>query len=342
MNQTKTMPETAYYCKDCNRQVLNDQALRTFSVHDRVLCVECENIVLNKKLGINQNGNGKEDATASEPAIPDKKEDTEPPLNKKEDAAALPTNETEQKADITQIPPKKEDATAPKQKNKDAAVDEKSKTPILDCIKDIVGNDLCQIFGDTGEGKSKFVHAVAVEAINAGLNVFYLDTERNLGAHDIEMLGANYQYTPKFSEMQRIVDNLGSFDLVIIDSVGLPVLNMYAKMKMNEQGKALLNLIGMMGDLKVWTYDHKAIVIVTNQPESEFNKEKGYERRPFGDKSLFNVKEVWKIRRDNKNGKTTKCTIASFRSRDLMKGTKIATMEITDTGVDIMMRGMKL
>lgn len=237
----------------------------------------------------------------------------------------------------------KQDEDPQPDKNQDGQTDEtKSKTPILDCIKDIVGNDLCQIFGDTGEGKSKFVNAVAIEAIQAGLKVFYLDTERNLGAHDIEMLGDHYQYTPKFSEMQKIIDNLGSFDLVIIDSVGLPVLNMYAKMKMNEQGKALLNLIGMMGDLKVWTYDHKAIVIVTNQPESEFNKEKGYDRRPFGDKSLFNVKEVWKIHRDKSVNGSTKCVIESFRSRDLMKGTKIATMDISDAGVEIMIRGMKL
>lgn len=318
MNKTKTMPETAYHCKDCNKLVLNDQAQRSLSVHDRVLCMECENIILNKKLGISQDNNGNKDAA--------------PP----------PAPNPEQKPETQQKQQKKEDATAPKPIKEDAAVDDKSKTPVLDCIKDIVGNDLCQVFGDTGEGKSKFVHAVAVEAIQAGLKVFYLDTERNLGAHDIEMLGDNYQYTPIFSEMQRHVDNLGPFDLVIIDSVGLPVLNMYAKMKMNEQGQALLKLIAMMGDLKVWTYDNDAIVLVTNQPESEFNKAKGHERRPFGDKSLFNVKEVWKIKRDNKNGKTTKCTIESFRSRDLMKGTKIATMEISDSGVEIMIRGMKL
>ena len=303
------MSKTAYNCKDCNKQVMNDQALRTFSVHDRVLCMECESIVLNEKLGIGQdNNNGNRDVAAQPAPAPTKKENAKPLQTKKEYAA----------------------------------VDEKGKTPIIDCIRDIVGNDLCQIFGDTGEGKSKFVHAVAVEAIQAGLKVFYLDTERNLGAHDIDMLGNHYKYTPKFSEMQKIVDELGSYDLVIIDSVGLPVLNMYAKMKMNEQGQALLNLIGMMGDLKVWTYDNDGLVIVTNQPESEFNKAKGYERRPFGDKSLFNVKEVWKIKRNNKNGSSTKCTIESFRSRDLMKGTKIATMDISDAGVDIMIKGMKL
>lgn len=299
MTKTKTMPETAYNCADCNKPVLIDQALRTYELHDRVLCVDCEPEASMKSLGINQ-------ATGDNP----------PPLP------------PEQKRDTATNPPEKQDA--------------KIDTPVLDCIKNIVGNDLCQVFGDTGEGKSKFVNAIAVEAITAGLKVFYLDTERNLGAHDIEMLGDHYRYTPKFSEMQKIVDDLGSFDLVIIDSVGLPVLNMYAKMKMNEQGKALLNLIGMMGDLKVWTYDHDAIVIVTNQPESEFNKAAGHERRPFGDKSLFNVKEVWKIKRNNKDGKTTKCTIESFRSRDLMKGTKIASMEISDAGVEIIIRGMEI
>lgn len=316
MTKTKTMPETAYHCKDCNIQVLNEQALRTYELHDRVLCTDCEAEASMKSLGINQatddNGSG----------------NPNPPQPAKQDTPAPTAQPPEQKRDTATNQPEKQDA--------------KIDTPILDCIKNIVGNDLCQVFGDTGEGKSKFVNAIALEAITAGLNVFYLDTERNLGAHDIEMLGDHYRYTPKFSEMQKIVDNLGSFDLVIIDSVGLPVLNMYAKMKMNEQGKALLNLIAMMGDLKVWTYEHNAIVIVTNQPESEFNKAAGHERRPFGDKSLFNVKEVWKIKRNNKNGKTTKCTIESFRSRDLMKGTKIATMEISDTGVEIMIKGMEI
>ena len=312
--KTKTMPETAYNCKDCDKQVLNDQALRTFTEHERVLCADCEAKISMETLGINQNDN--------------ENGNVQPPQPENKDTPAAAVQPSEQKEDTTTTLPQKQVG--------------KIDTPILDSIHKIVGNDLCQIFGDTGEGKSKFVHAIAVEAIAAGLKVFYLDTERNLGAHDIEMLGDHYRYTPKFSEMQKIVDDLGSYDLVIIDSVGLPVLNMYAKMKMNEQGKALLNLIGMMGDLKNWTYDHDAIVIVTNQPESEFNKAAGHERRPFGDKSLFNVKEVWKIRRDKTIKGSTKCIIESFRSREMMKGTKIATMDISDAGVEIMMRGMEL
>lgn len=311
------MNTTAYNCKQCNRPVLKEQALKTFEKFGLVFCVECEGKEAERILAINQSVNGTD------------KQDVKP-------APEINNKPQEKNQDVAADKKKKQDVA------EDQAEEKKSKTPILDCIKDIVGNDLCQVFGDTGEGKSKFVNAVAIEAIQAGLKVFYLDTERNLGAHDIEMLGDHYQYTPKFSEMQKIVDDLGSYDLVIIDSVGLPVLNMYAKMKMNEQGKALLKLIAMMGDLKVWTYDNNSLVIVTNQPESEFNKAKGYERRPFGDKSLFNVKEVWKIKRNSTNGSTTKCTIESFRSRDLMKGTKIATMDISDSGVEIMMRGMKL
>jgi hypothetical protein len=50
----------------------------------------------------------------------------------------------------------------------------------FDFIKNLVGSDVLEIFGDTGSGKSKFVHALALDALGAGRKVFFLDTERNL------------------------------------------------------------------------------------------------------------------------------------------------------------------
>lgn len=41
------------------------------------------------------------------------------------------------------------------------------------------GNDVPEIFGDTGTGKTAFVKKVAHDAVEAGKKVFFLDTERN-------------------------------------------------------------------------------------------------------------------------------------------------------------------
>jgi DNA replication protein DnaC len=51
---------------------------------------------------------------------------------------------------------------------------------LLDMIYNYVGYDVLEIFGDTGTGKTAFVKKVAHDAAEAGKNVFYLDTERNL------------------------------------------------------------------------------------------------------------------------------------------------------------------
>ena len=51
---------------------------------------------------------------------------------------------------------------------------------LLDMIYNYVGYDVLEIFGDTGTGETAFVKKVAHDAAEAGKNVFYLDTERNL------------------------------------------------------------------------------------------------------------------------------------------------------------------
>ena len=62
----------------------------------------------------------------------------------------------------------------------------------FDLVKNIVGCDVLEIFGDTGSGKSKFVHALALEALNSGKKVFFLDTEKNLSSADIAKLNGAY------------------------------------------------------------------------------------------------------------------------------------------------------
>lgn len=104
---------------------------------------------------------------------------------------------------------------------------------------------------------------------------------------------------------------------------------------MQEKGNALLDLIALMGDLKEWAYMHNGIAIVTNQPESEFAKPEGYERKPFGDKSCFAAKEIWHIETTLRNKDMTRSQIKAFRSRSMGRGTGILTVEIRGEGTKI-------
>ena len=104
---------------------------------------------------------------------------------------------------------------------------------------------------------------------------------------------------------------------------------------MKEKGNALLDLIALMGDLKEWAYRHNGIAVVTNQPESEFAKPEGYERKPFGDKSCFAAKEIWHVETTQRDKNLTKSHVKAFRSRSMGRGTGILTVEISGEGTKI-------
>jgi len=211
-----------------------------------------------------------------------------------------------------------------------------SKTPLLDMIFDYVGNDVLEVFGDTGSGKTAFVKKVAYEAAAAGKKVFYLDTERNLTKNDIDLLKkCKYQYTPVIDEIDKVIQTLPAGDVVILDSVGFPVLTTFARMNMKQKGDALLKMIAIFGSLKEWAYKNNGIVLVTNQPESEFNKAPNHILRPFGDKSQFAAKEIWETIKDSSSPDLTKSTIKAFRSRSVGYGKRLATMNINDAGVEV-------
>lgn len=233
-------------------------------------------------------------------------------------------------------PPKEDkpvETPAPEQPTQES---KPAKSSLLDMIHGYVGNDVLEAFGDTGSGKSKFALTIAMDAIKAGKKVYYLDTERNLTEADIASLkGCEYKYTPVIEEIDKLVQKLPAVDVVIIDSIGFPVLTSYARLSMKQKGDALLKLIAIFGDLKKWAYLNNGIAIVTNQPESEFNKEPGHVLRPFGDKSQFAAKEIWKTEITSRNEKETNVIIKSFRSRSVGHGAKIACMKITGSGVEV-------
>jgi RecA/RadA recombinase len=228
----------------------------------------------------------------------------------------------------------KEENAFPTYENSDSPVE--SSSQVLDLIHGYVGNDVLEVFGDTGSGKSKFALTVAKEAIASGKKVFYLDTERNLTEADIAGLkGCEYKYTPVIEEIDSICQKLPAVDVVIVDSIGFPILTSYARLSVKQKGDALLKLIAIFGDLKNWAYKNNGIVVVTNQPESEFNKAPNHVLRPFGDKSQFAAKEIWKTEILDRKPAYTNIRISAFRSRSVGHRTKIANMKINSNGVEV-------
>lgn len=210
-----------------------------------------------------------------------------------------------------------------------------SKSSMLDLIYSYVGNDVLEIFGETGSGKSKLSMEIAKQGLAAGKKVYYLDTERNITKQDMEELkGCTYKYTPVLDEIDRACQTLPACDIVIVDSIGFPILTTFARMSMKQKGDALLKLIAIFGDLKTWAYKNNGIVIVTNQPESDFNKAPGHVLRPFGDKSQFAAKEILKTEIIDRRPDCTRIKLSAFRSRSVGHGTKIADVKITSEGVE--------
>jgi len=230
---------------------------------------------------------------------------------------------------------KEREARPEEPKVKEKVMSDTTGFNLLDYLKSYVNNDVLEIFGDSGTGKSKFAVEVARQTIASGKTVFYLDTERNLSKEEVEKLtGCNYKYTPLISEISTITRQLPKVDLVIVDSIGFPILTAYARMNMKQKGDALLNMIAIFGDLKEWAYRNNSIAIVINQPESDFNKAPDHLIRPFGDKSQFAAKEIWKTE-VTQRGAVTKSDIRAFRSRSVGHKTLIAKMEVSDNGTDI-------
>ena len=203
---------------------------------------------------------------------------------------------------------------------------------LLDLVRKLVGNDTLEIFGESGTGKTTFCMVLVKEALEEGMKVFYLDTERNI--KDIpQHENFIYKYTPDLNEVVNYVMNLPRADLYILDSLGFPVLTKFAIANMSERGNMLLKAIAITHFLKIATYRHNAIAVVTNQPESEFGKNVPKDQlNPFGDKTTYGYKEIWRTSARMMKGKT-EVRIYSWRSRDLGRGTDLVRMEITDEGV---------
>ena len=216
----------------------------------------------------------------------------------------------------------------------------------LESIRRIVGSDLLMLFGDTGSGKSKICYVLAKEAKDVGRKVIFLDTERNLSSKEVTALGDTYIYSPLFAEIKERITKLPKADLVVLDSIGLPILIHYSRMGLRDRLQAFLDMAAALGDLKDWSYRHNSLAIVTNQPVSEFMAEEerkrltrvwgnGDAREPFGGKAKHVAKEIWRTQRISGTVNATRIIMSAFRSRELASGVIIAEGVINNEGLSL-------
>jgi len=234
--------------------------------------------------------------------------------------------------------------------------DSEEKPLIREVIEFCGGPDLIQIFGETGSGKSTFAVEVADSAVeDAGKDVLFIDTEKNLSDND-RGDNVDYVYIPDWQNIYAYVtgkthmlsdDAFGinttnkqslqpGYDMVVIDSMGLPALMAYDEYSIADdadQFKIFQMFQHISGELKKYAQKNDSLIIATNQPGSKLGDDGG--ANPFGDKSQFAFKELWRSYKESSSAIKTTCTLKAHRSRQAGEGAKLFKMEIDNDGVYI-------
>jgi len=208
-----------------------------------------------------------------------------------------------------------------------------SNSVILDKVRSVVGNDTLMLFGPSGSGKTTFCLTLVYEAIKSGLKAVYLDTERNLNNPPSEL---DYKYFPDLREVYNYVRQMPKANIAVIDSLSTPIITAYSSANMADKGSMLLKAVELSGQLKMWTWRHEALAVVTNQPTSAFGKTniKEEDLPPRLGSSIYQYKEVWRTAAVVDGDKTV-CLIKAWRSRRYPRGKPLFRMTISDQGVKI-------
>lgn len=218
------------------------------------------------------------------------------------------------------------------------------------------GPDLIEVFGPSGSGKSVFTVELVKSVLKQSNNkVLFVDTERNVGDLD-DIDGADYVYIPEWKDIYAYLTNKphrlsndafgenttnsnqldDGYDMVVVDSIGFPALVQYADYRIEDdanQFQVFLEIQHITGKLKQYSQRNDALVVVINQPKSALSGED--DPKPFGDKSIFGFKEIWKTVRNSTNETATRCTLQAYRSRQAGRGTSLYELKIDNSGVEI-------
>ncbi|MHC1594543.1 MAG: hypothetical protein ACXQT2_04455 [Methanotrichaceae archaeon] len=168
-----------------------------------------------------------------------------------------------------------------------------------------------------------------------------MDTERNLNDDLVGELGEGfrYVYTPKLEEIVNYVRMAPKADLMVIDSVGLPILAKYSEASMNEKGSMMLKAVTIAYYAKLWSYRNNGLVLMTDQPVSEFGRPEAQKDPlvldPFGGKIVFSTKEAWRSLLVKASERETVARIVAWRSRRYGRGRSLFEVRVSDEGVDV-------
>ena len=242
-------------------------------------------------------------------------------------------------------------ATVDKPQEEDKKVKQQSKKTgsLFDWVENLIEFGVGQIFGDTGTAKTAFCREVAEQAADEGKRVVYWDTEGNMTRKQraamtehkniTYILDRDWAHIKNMlsSELSKGSPKLQKCDLFILDSIGVPVLGIYGTLKQNQKGNALQAMQGLLYELTKFAETNEAVVIVTNQPVSEMNKNEAEraDRHPFGDKAMFFTKEILKIVPGERTEYKTVCHIMAWRSRSAGRGKMLCTVTVSDNGVEV-------
>lgn len=216
--------------------------------------------------------------------------------------------------------------------------------PAYDKFLSLVGNHTIEIYGDYGTGKSRLVQAVAVEAQLMGKKVLYIDTEGSLSEPHIKEL-QNYEYVGDdlqnlVTRVEKAKEEKEKYSLLIVDSIGLPVLNAYARLPLEKKLEAIQKLAPIMADTVRFARDGNGLSIVTNQCVSEFSRvakdlPPDEPLGPFGGKIAFVPKLILRSEPLARDAQKSEFMLLVWKARDLPRNCEVARFTIDKLGLKI-------
>ena len=208
---------------------------------------------------------------------------------------------------------------------------------------------LVEVYGPYGSGKSRLVHALAVEAQKAGYRVLYIDTEGGLADSHVRQL-QNYWYVGDEVDaledaVRRTCEQRDKYDVLVVDSVGHPVYVNYVELEgMQEKLRAYQRLALVFRDMVRFARgergkdlgQRKALAVATNHPVSEFSrisKELPEEEplSPFGGQ----IHRVPKLILRSEAVGNGRFRLLVYKARNLPKDFEVARFQVTPEGVRV-------